>query len=89
MRGEGFGVGEAHVVLRPIPSRQQVCRECASQAVASDGEPLQFIQSGPRGEFEARYAATRVLHPSHDCWISGQHCRADVAHFGGIVIQAV
>ena len=64
-----------------------VCRDCASRASASDGKRLQFGQSGPTGELEARYAETGAPYPRHDCWIDGQPCRAIVAHFGGIVIQ--
>lgn len=66
-----------------------VCRQCVKCAVGSSGEGLEFRQSDPTGEFEALYVSTGILHPGHDCWIDGRPCRADVARFGGIVVEAL
>ncbi len=37
---------------------RSACRQCVDRAVASNGEKLEFGQSGPTGEFQARYAST-------------------------------
>jgi hypothetical protein len=48
-----------------------------------------FSNVGLSGGFAAQYADTGAVYLSHECFIRGIPCRADEAHFGGIVIQTI
>lgn len=64
-----------------------VCDACVAKAVAPNGRPLSFSNLGASGGYSARYADNGAKYLSHDCLISGVRCRADEAHFGGIVVE--
>jgi hypothetical protein len=51
------------------------------------GRLLTFTQGGASGDFAAAYADTGESRDSQVCFIDGVQCWAEVAHFGGIVIQ--
>ena len=75
---------EIKVVLR-YPN--YVCRSCASKASSADGRRLNFYNESLSGGFLAFFADTNEPYDSHVCFIEGVQCRADQAHFGGIVIE--
>lgn len=64
-----------------------VCRNCVATAKTSDGRSLQFFNVGLWGGFQAVYSDTKERYESHICYINNVECRADEAHFGGIVVQ--
>lgn len=76
--------------LQPIARYPRyVCRSCAARAVSADGRPLEFLNPGLSGGYEARYADDKRPYASHVCFIDGQPCHADEARFGGIVIEQI
>ena len=75
---------EVVVVLR-YPN--YVCRGCCRRTEDSDGRSVDFFNADLSGGFVARYRDTGEPYDSHECYIDGQRCRADEAHFGGIVIR--
>lgn len=72
-----------------------VCESCAMKASSADGRLLEFYNSDPKKKeislfgFHARYADTKKIYKSQECFINGVRCRADEARFGGIVIETV
>jgi len=64
-----------------------VCPTCAERALAPDGEPVRFHNTGPLGTGCARHRASGVVEDDPVCFIDGIRCRAEEARFGGIVIQ--
>lgn len=64
-----------------------VCDRCYTRAEDEDGRRLSFTNVSLSGGFAALYRDTHEESDSHICYIDGIKCRADEAHFGGIVIQ--
>ena len=64
-----------------------VCDSCFVKAADEDGRSLSFSNVSLSGGFAALYRDTHEERDSHVCYIDGVKCRADEAHFGGIVIQ--
>jgi len=64
-----------------------LCPECVVLASDEAGRRLQFSNVDFGGGFQAVYADTGDLHPSHVCFVRGVRCHADEARFGGIVVQ--
>ena len=75
---------EVKVILR-YPN--YVCRRCAGKASSAGGRLLSFYNEDFGGGFLAYYRDTGESFNSHTCFIEGVRCRADEAHFGGIVIE--
>jgi hypothetical protein len=65
-----------------------VCPPCIKRSTALGGEKIEFFQAGALGLLAGRYSATGEEYMSADCFIDDMRCTADVARFGGIVIQA-
>lgn len=75
--------------VRPEPRYPRyVCAACVERAVSLNGRPVEFFESAGLGDYAARYARTGEDYGEHDCLIDGVRCRADVARFGGIVVEA-
>jgi hypothetical protein len=64
-----------------------VCAGCVARAVAEDGEPIAFVNTGPLGQGCARRRESGRLEDVATCLIDGVPCRAEEARFGGIVVQ--
>jgi len=81
-----------------------VCSDCTARVTDKAGRPLAFadVESvtvsqsdvGEKsvkikvGDVHGSYADTGTPYRSTICYIDGIRCRAEEAHFGGIVIQA-
>ncbi len=76
-----------HVRSEPRYPRY-VCASCVGRAVSLDGRPVEFFESDLLGDYAARYGESGEDYCEHDCFIDGLRCRADVARFGGIVLEA-
>ena len=78
------------IELTPSPRYPRyVCAACAGRAVDEDGRSLEFSNESFSGGFVAKYSDTGEARDSHTCYIDGVKCRADEAHFGGIIIQPI
>jgi hypothetical protein len=79
-----------HIALKSIDRYPRyVCRACAAKAVSPDGRLVKFSEEGVGGGLAAEYADTHETYNSDACFIDGIKCHADVARFGGIVIQTI
>jgi len=64
-----------------------VCRDCCLRTTDSEGRLVEYFNVDLGGGFWGRYADGHERYDSHECYIDGQRCYADEAHFGGIVIR--
>ena len=84
-------VQKCPICSSPVPPSERypdyVCDTCYTRAEDEDGRRLSFTNVSLSGGFAALYRDTHEESDSHICYIDGIKCRADEAHFGGIVIQ--
>lgn len=66
-----------------------VCQACASRVFSADGRRLAFSNAGLSGGLVARFVDTGEPYTGNECYIEGVPCRANEAHLGGIVIEAL
>ncbi len=65
----------------------QLCAICMLEAVDARGRALTFSNVDATGGFCATLDDGTVVSDGHVCFVRGVRCRADEAHFGGIVVQ--
>jgi hypothetical protein len=72
---------------------EQVCSVCVKRATDEVGRSIRFSQQCSTYDLfgtstlKACYLANNEKYESNMCWIDGVPCRAEIARYGGIVIQ--
>lgn len=65
-----------------------LCPVCVLEAVDQKGNDIRFYNASMSGGLEPRGPdGARGSEPA--CWVRGVRCRAEPAHFGGVVVQTL
>lgn len=80
--------GAALIYSARYPDR--LCDDCVARAVDGEGRRLEFGNTDISGGFMAVFAENgeraAAVERDHIVFVDGRRCRADEAHFGGIVV---
>ncbi len=64
-----------------------VCRACVTKAVDESGRLLEIENADSESRISVKCADTGEQRSSNTFYISGKHCYAEEAHFGGVVVR--
>ncbi|MEY2862693.1 MAG: hypothetical protein RLY58_400 [Pseudomonadota bacterium] len=69
-----------------------ICRDCCDRATDQQGRAIEFYNTSLVGfgcQAYDKQTQQPLEHHGVACWIDGQHCYAQEAYFGGIVIRLI
>ncbi|MEC7120077.1 MAG: hypothetical protein VXW65_09275 [Pseudomonadota bacterium] len=69
-----------------------ICGDCCERAIDQQGRAIEFYNTNWNGsgcQAHDKQTQQPLEHHGVACWIDGQHCYAQEAYFGGIVIRLI